>query len=237
VFGASLSTAAISGDADKDAAKCQQAVGKAYEKLAAKKFKEFVKCKKAALKGGAIAASALEDCVADAGTVGSITADSKGKIAKAVAKLGDAIGKKCGGVNTGLAFPGICASLTGDALRDCIDQRVECRVCLTLNAIDNLAVDCDAFDDGMTNLSCPYETFNLRSPASLHLIQLHLIPISLSLICNICRILPDLGPLTISSGSISLCILIILTQLGVILFISTNKFTNSSSENEQYDPF
>jgi pimeloyl-ACP methyl ester carboxylesterase len=49
--------------------------------------------------------------------------------------------------------------------RDCIDQRVECRVCLTLNAIDNLAVDCDAFDDGMTNLSCPYETFNLRSPA------------------------------------------------------------------------
>jgi len=51
------------------------------------------------------------------------------------------------------------------ALATCIDQRVECRICLTLNAVDNMAVDCDSFDDGQVNLSCPYETFNLRSPA------------------------------------------------------------------------
>ena len=82
-----------------------------------------MKCKKAALKAGAIAAAAIEDCVANAGTTGSITADSKGKIAKAVAKLGDAITKKCGGVSTALAFPGICAGSTGNALRDCIDPR------------------------------------------------------------------------------------------------------------------
>ena len=41
----------------------------------------------------------------------------------------------------------------------------QCRVCLTLNVIDNVAADCDAFDDGQLNLSCPHETFTLSSPA------------------------------------------------------------------------
>jgi pimeloyl-ACP methyl ester carboxylesterase len=166
VLGASLTTGAIGCDADAAGCKCQQAVSKAYAKLAAVKFKEFVGCKAAALEAGATSAAALEHCIGDAGTAGSIAADSDGKIAGARAKLGDAIDKKCGsGVSTALALPGLCASRSGNALRDCIDQRVECRVCLALNAIDDLAVDCDLFDDQQVNLSCPYETFNLRSPA------------------------------------------------------------------------
>jgi hypothetical protein len=166
VFGASLSTAAADCGAEPALCKCQRTVGKMYEKLAKAKFKEFVKCKKAALKAGAMVASALQACIDDAGTPGSIAADSKGKIGKARNKLGDAIGKKCGsGVSTALGFPGLCASLSGNALRDCSEVRVECRVCLTLNAIDNLSVNCDSFDDGQINLSCPYETFNLRSAA------------------------------------------------------------------------
>jgi pimeloyl-ACP methyl ester carboxylesterase len=165
ILGASLRTAVIDCDADKAGCQCQQAVGKAFEKLAAKKLKEFVKCKKAALKGGALSAAALEDCVDAAGTAGSIAADSKGKIGAARTKLDDAISKKCGGVSTARALPGLCAGMPGTALGDCIDQRVECRVCLTINGIDNLAVDCDLFDDGQQNLTCPYETFNLRSLA------------------------------------------------------------------------
>jgi len=164
VFGASLTTATIDCT-DKGGCKCQQAVAKSTAKLAATKFKEFVKCKKAALKAGALTAAAIEDCLANAGTAGSVAADSKGKIAKAVGKLGDAIGKQCGDVSTAHAFPGVCAGLTGTALSGCIDVRVSCRLCLTLNDIDNLVVDCDQFDDGQLNLSCPYETFNLRSTA------------------------------------------------------------------------
>src|SRR5215470_2876679 len=166
VLGASLTTGAIDCDADAAGCKCQQAVSKAYAKLAAVKFKQFVACKAAALEAGATGAVALEKCIDDAGTAGSIAADSDGKIAGARAKLGDAINKQCGsGVSTALALPALCASRSGNALRDCIDQRVECRVCLALNAIDGLAVDCDMFDDQQVNLSCPYETFNLRSPA------------------------------------------------------------------------
>jgi len=165
VFGASLATGAIDCATDKGGCGCQQAVSKAYEKLAATKFKAFVGCKKAVLKGGATTAGQIEDCVNNVLVEGSIAADSKLKIAKAIGKLGDAITKKCTGVSTALALPGLCAGKSGDALRDCIDQRVECRVCLAIKGIDGLAVDCDTFDDGQVNLSCPYETFNLRSPA------------------------------------------------------------------------
>src|SRR5262249_54346154 len=72
VFGASLSTGAIACATNKSACGCQQAVDKAYEKLAATILKQFVSCKKAALKGGATTAAALEDCVDDGGTAGSI---------------------------------------------------------------------------------------------------------------------------------------------------------------------
>src|SRR5262249_48165846 len=103
--------------------------------------------------------------VAASGTAGSIAADSKGKIAGARAKLNDAISSKCGGVSTARALPGLCAGLSGAALGDCIDQRVECRVCLAINGIDNLAVDCDLSPAGQPTTSCPYETSNMRSPA------------------------------------------------------------------------
>ena len=40
-------------------------------------------------------------------------------------------------------------------LGDCLDRLVECRVCLGLNAADALNRDCDDFDDGLTNGTCP----------------------------------------------------------------------------------
>jgi hypothetical protein len=143
VLGASLSTAAVDCDDDKAGCQCQQAVSKAFEKLAATKFKQFVKCKKDALKADATAAGQLEDCVDNGSTANSIAADTAGKIGKAREKLNQAIANKCGsGVSTARALPGLCAGLSGTTLGTCIDQRVECRICLTLNAIDNLAVDC-----------------------------------------------------------------------------------------------
>jgi len=42
-------------------------------------------------------------------------------------------------VNTALALPGLCAGRTGASLADCLNERVQCRVCLTLNLVDNVA--------------------------------------------------------------------------------------------------
>ncbi len=155
--------------------KCQAKVVKDMTKLADAKLKEFIKCKKFALKAkgklpfpnGATSAADLETCVDDAGTPGSIAADSKGKILKKADKIAKDVFKKCanaksGPVDMSAAFPGDCAgedasggeTLAANAFAQCVDRHVECRVCLMINQMDNLNVDCDLFDDGVANSSC-----------------------------------------------------------------------------------
>jgi hypothetical protein len=51
------------------------------------------------------------------------------------------------------SFPG-CATNDSEVLAACVDEIVECRVCRALNQADDLAVDCDLFDDGEANTSC-----------------------------------------------------------------------------------
>lgn len=166
ILGASLANAAISCAANKAACRCQQAIAKGAEKLAATSVKTFLGCQKAALKAGATSAAALADCIADAGTTLSIAADAKGKLDKQVTKLAGVATKQCAApVDTAVALPGWCAGRSGAGLASCVAERVACRVCLTLNLADGLAVDCDAFDDGAVNLSCPRETFTLKSLA------------------------------------------------------------------------
>ena len=146
VFGSDLTAAIILTSSSKEAAACQAAISKAYEKLAATKMKSFLKCKKAGLKDGtAISTANLEDCVA--------ALDNDSKVARAAQKIADAHAKRCGDVDVDAAFPGDCISAVDFSM--CVDERVECRVCLMLNAMDNLAVDCDLFDNGAADLSCP----------------------------------------------------------------------------------
>jgi hypothetical protein len=155
VFGANLDPAVISCGASKTGCQCQQKVLGDVEKLADKKLAEFVKCKKTTLKNGASSVTSLRACVEDAGTPGSIAADSKGLIQKALGTLNTDIAKKCDakGVTAG-AFPGGCTGLTDGALGACLDVKVECRVCQIINDMDGLLVNCDLFDDGNANGSC-----------------------------------------------------------------------------------
>ena len=117
VYGANLDAAIITCATSKAGCGCQQKVSKGIEALMAVKLATFVACKKAALKAGASAAAALEDCVRNAATPGSIAADSKGKIGKIVAGLNTAISKSCDTPNvTAGAFPGKCSGLAGAPL-------------------------------------------------------------------------------------------------------------------------
>ena len=152
LFGSPLDAAVIDCSTDKVGCTCQQKVLGNADKVASAKVKEFLKCKKAVLKAGATSAAALEDCVDDAGTAGSIAADSKLKIQKKIAKLGEDVTAKCTGVSG--AFPGTCDTLSGAALATCVDVQVECRVCQAINEMDGILVNCDLFDDGVANTSC-----------------------------------------------------------------------------------
>jgi hypothetical protein len=155
VYGANLQTAVVPCASNKAGCACQQKISKSVEALAAVKLATFVACKKATLKNGATSINALLDCVRNASTAGSIAADTKGKIAKALVGLNAAIVKSCDtpNVTTG-AFPGKCTGLAGAPLGTCLDTQVECRVCQAINEMDNLFVNCDSFDNGVLDASC-----------------------------------------------------------------------------------
>jgi hypothetical protein len=165
VFG-DLDSAVISCATSKAGCLCQQKVSGSIEKLAAVKILEFVKCKKTVLKAGANSAASLQDCVSNASTAGSIAADTKGKIQKAIDGLAATIVKSCDmpGVTAG-AFPGACTGQTGGALGACIDRQVECRVCQMINEMDGLFVNCDQFDDGLVNGTCASGTGPTPTPS------------------------------------------------------------------------
>jgi hypothetical protein len=154
IFGPDLDAAIIPCATSKTGCVCQKAVMGRVEALAATKVAVFRKCKAVVLKAGASSASALAQCVNDAGQAESIAADTRGKIQKRIDKLNADIVKRCDTPGVSGAFPNKCSSLTGSALGACLDAQVECRVCQLINEMDGLFVNCDLFDDGAANMTC-----------------------------------------------------------------------------------
>ena len=128
---------------------CQAMTVKAYGKVFSTSLKIFNTCKKLALRSGtAVSASDLAGlCFAE------VSGDARGKIERMVSKLDGVLGKKCPGLSVSGVFPGVCAAESGTA--DCMHRAVDCRLCRTLNGADALSQDCDTFDDGLVNASCP----------------------------------------------------------------------------------
>ena len=160
IYGGDIDTATIAST-DKAGAGCQQAVVKAMQKCVDTRLKTFNGCKKGGLGGktppGLIAdAQSLEDSCFQA-----VLDDSKGKIASACAGVAGkgidgAVAKKCVGKGVSdaaldAAFP--CAA-SPVAAAD-LDRISRCEVCQYLDAADALARDCDLFDDGLANGTCP----------------------------------------------------------------------------------
>jgi hypothetical protein len=152
IFGFDLDAALITWAVDKDAAKCQEAVVKSTGQCQRANLKAFNRCKKTGLRKDIVRDSAdLEACVGDdpRGSVARICDPVIGRLAMRV------LPRKCtaNGVDLSSSFPG-CATDDAGALAICVDQIVGCRVCRALNQADDLAVDCDIFDDGEVNTSC-----------------------------------------------------------------------------------
>jgi hypothetical protein len=148
IFGSDLDSVVSTEAGNKEISKCQQAVVKSAAKCQDTKLKQFNKCKKSGLKDESIQSFLdLQDCMGQ---------DPKGKIAKAcdpvAGKIQQAIGK-CGTIDLSDTFPG-CDTDDPSTLATCLDQVVECQVCLALNRADSLERDCDQFDDGLLNGSC-----------------------------------------------------------------------------------
>jgi hypothetical protein len=120
----------------------------------------FRKCKKAALKvgkdpffNGADDAGDIEDCWDDPSLLISVAANPNNQLGKIIANLTEEYGNYCSDqMVDDEVFPGCPGG--GNATLDCVIDRVECRTCLMVNAMDGLAIDCDTFDNGAADSSC-----------------------------------------------------------------------------------
>jgi hypothetical protein len=142
---------------DSGGAKCQKTAlhwsNKVYDML----WREALKAKRVAMKGDtpALAGGQLETAIE-----ADLLADAKGRIARMSSRLATKTGAACAPSELagpiGDLFAGRCAAPADAAtLATCADEAAHCRFCTSLNAFDGLALDCDAFDDEIDNLSCP----------------------------------------------------------------------------------
>lgn len=153
LFGSDLDAATVSKAEDPVVASCQKALAKAADKLVAAQLTVFLKCKKGAIGAGTVAATEnLEACLDE---VAIQAAATSGRVAAAQAKVAGVRAKACAALALATAFPGTCAGETGPAFDECIGVRAACRMCRTFVAADALARDCDLFDNGAADGSCP----------------------------------------------------------------------------------
>ncbi len=151
VFGPDLNPFLYLKSTDKAKAGCQLAMAKAAQNLLLTKAKVFLGCKKSGIKVTAdqqmLSGADLEACF------DALNDDEKGTIAKAVTKISTTVNTQCAGLALAPLFPGQCSSALDFAA--CVDEQAECRVCRLFNGMDGLSENCDLFDDGMSNASCP----------------------------------------------------------------------------------
>ncbi|MDX2169508.1 MAG: hypothetical protein SF182_20740 [Deltaproteobacteria bacterium] len=143
-----------------DGCKCQRQISKRTSKLSAALSKVFLKCKQARLAGSkgfvqpATAASQIATCVSDAGNPLSVASDPRGKIGKAAGSIFKALDAYCFH-SIDNEVPGVCGAHQNNAaaMSTCISQRVKCRFCRMIKAVDNLpTLDCAAYSGDAT---CP----------------------------------------------------------------------------------
>jgi hypothetical protein len=136
-----------------DVGKCQKGVIKRAGKLLVERWKIFRKCKKDNFSTIANDTDLVATCL------GPPQPDPKSKIANRVTKLSDEVAKCVDkGVSpVGPAFPGDCTGESDGTIATCISQLVSCRFCVAINIADEIVppLDCDLFDDGASNGSCP----------------------------------------------------------------------------------
>lgn len=137
------------------AAGCQYQVVRRAGKLLEERWKLFRKCKKSNITTITDDPSLLAICL------GPPQPDPQGRIVRNEDKVDDTVVSKCvdkGVVPVAAVFTGgECAAESDAIFGACVSRRTACRFCLAVNVADDIvpALDCDGFDDGVSNASCP----------------------------------------------------------------------------------
>jgi hypothetical protein len=133
---------------------CQGKLIKAAAKTLADRWKTLRTCKKVNVNSISDDVSLVATCLGPL-----LQPDPAGKIAKDEGKI-DSTNTACiahGVTPIGPYFPGKCTTAPDVDFADCVKERIRCRFCLGVNVADDVAppLDCDLFDDGSADGSCP----------------------------------------------------------------------------------
>lgn len=82
----------------------------------------------------------------------AIRDDAEGKWAKASAKLAETLDSACPSFTLPNSIPGTCAH--GPTPPVCFRRKVDCGVCHMFRDMNDLEIDCDVIDDGVSDSSC-----------------------------------------------------------------------------------
>jgi cysteine-rich repeat protein len=143
--------------ADDPTGRCAVTLPAGLRRLGQAMHKEAESCIRTGLRSHAITGGAGIEACLDA-----IVGDPAGKIGKATLKLGRRLLARCEPGLLDRAFSGLAPICDvygrggdGPGLALCARDRLQCRLCRAFNRAWGIERDCDVFDDGEANGSCP----------------------------------------------------------------------------------
>lgn len=155
LFGGDLEASLVPAATDPTGSRCQEEAARRAHGLTGALFDTIARRERAPQPAGRQVLAVTNDETLAQDLAAKLAADATGTLAKAGDKLDAGIRGRCGAVSDlAAAFPG-CAPSDAGALAGCAETAARCRFCRMLNAFDALALDCDAFDDGLPDASCP----------------------------------------------------------------------------------
>jgi cysteine-rich repeat protein len=156
-FGIDLDVALAASAGADPGGRCSATLPGAWRKLEDAMHRAVEACLKDGLKSGSIVSGAgFEACLDE------IHADTRGKIGKATGLVSGKLASKCPSGSLAGIFPGLAgtcppygAAVDANGIASCSRDRLECRLCRIFNFAYGLDRDCDLFDDGEADASCP----------------------------------------------------------------------------------
>ncbi len=151
-LGSTLESVIVSRSLEPEGSRCRLRIAGDLKRCLDTILKTFTGCKKVALRTEVVdTIEELALCLGD---------DPSGKIAKVCDPIVGRIRRDLSGycLDEGVdltAVLGHCGGADPATVATCLNQTVRCHGCRAFDLADALFTDCDFFDDGLANLSCP----------------------------------------------------------------------------------
>jgi hypothetical protein len=158
LFGPDLDAVLVSSDDSAGSARCQEAVAEAAGSVLHVGTRLGFRGQREGLNGRGSADPVESKAELETELLDAFAKDRRGRLARARGRLQGEVPAACRSAEQPLAtlFPGVCSAAADEAaLADCADRTALCRLCQATNAMGGLALDCDLFDDGVPDLTCP----------------------------------------------------------------------------------